>query len=322
MIDRVRKLLPDPLVRLLIAAIVLATVLPVTGSARDVVSLIASAAIFLLFLLNGLRLPRREVAAGLANVRLLLPLVLWVFGAMVLVGLGFARLLDNSLPPMVALGFLFLGCLPSTVQSAAAYTSIARGNVAASVVGAAVTNVLGVFLTAPLFTALAGSGSAGVDGTAFLKVAGLLLLPFAIGQLVQGWAGQWVREHRSLATWMDRSSIAIAVYVAFSGAVTAGLWSLLSLHDWGILAASTALFLVFGFGGAGWLGRAAGLDQATRITLLFGGGQKSIAMGAPLATVLFAPQAAGMILVPPLAYHLAQLVISAPIAARLARKAG
>ena len=44
---------------------------------------------------------------------------------------------------------------------------------------------------------------------------------------------------------------------------------------------------------------------------------KSIAMGAPLATVLFAPEAAGIVLLPILLYHLVQLVLAAPIAARL-----
>ena len=53
--------------------------------------------------------------------------------------------------------------------------------------------------------------------------------------------------------------------------------------------------------------------------MLFAGAQKSIAMGAPLATVLFAPAVAGIVLLPILIYHLAQLVIAAPLAARLSR---
>ena len=59
------------------------------------------------------------------------------------------------------------------------------------------------------------------------------------------------------------------------------------------------------------------LDRPSRVTMLFAGAQKSIAMGAPLATVLFAPEAAGIVLLPILLYHLVQLVLAAPIAARL-----
>ena len=40
-------------------------------------------------------------------------------------------------------------------------------------------------------------------------------------------------------------------------------------------------------------------------------------MGAPLATVLFPPAVAGVILLPTLVYHLAQLIVAAPLASRL-----
>jgi len=312
-------MVPDPLVRLLIVAIALATVLPVRGRAHDVAQVVSSTAVFLLFLLNGLRLPRHEVIAGLSNLRMLGPLLIWVFGAMTLAGLGLSHLASMALPVTLATGFLFLGALPSTVQSATAYSSLAGGNVAASVIAAAVTNILGVFVTAPLFTALAGGRAGGIDASGVVKVAMILLLPFALGQIAQGRFGHYVREHRQLATWMDRTSIAIAVYVAFSGAVVAGLWTIVSPGDWGLVVALDAAFLVLGFGGAWLLGGALRLDRPTRITMLYAGGQKSIAMGAPLAAVLFKPDVAGMILVPVLVYHLSQLVISAPLATRLNR---
>jgi sodium/bile acid cotransporter 7 len=60
-----------------------------------------------------------------------------------------------------------------------------------------------------------------------------------------------------------------------------------------------------------------GLRRGDRIALLFSGAQKSIAMGAPLAAVLFPPAVAGVLLLPVLVYHLLQLILSAPIAARL-----
>ena len=150
----------DPLVRLLLLAIVLASVVPVTAEWRPLAQGVSNGAVFLLFLLNGLRLPRADVIRGIGHVRFLAPLVLWCFGAMALAGWGLSMALDNWLPPLVALGFLYLGTLPSTVQSATAYTSLAGGNVANSVVAAALLNILGVFLTAPLFSALAGSEGA------------------------------------------------------------------------------------------------------------------------------------------------------------------
>jgi sodium/bile acid cotransporter 7 len=308
----------DPLVRLLVLAIVLASVLPVTSEWRPVAQGVSNGAVFLLFLLNGLRLPRADVIKGIGHVRFLAPLVLWCFGAIAFAGWGLSLALDGWLPPLVALGFLYLGTLPSTVQSATAYTSLAGGNVASSVVAAALLNILGVLVTAPLVSALAGSESAPLDLAALEKVALILLLPFVIGQLAQNRFGHLVREHRMAATWMDRTAIAIAVYVAFSGAVEEGLWSRVSPAEWGVLLGAVVVLLAFAFAGAWLLGGVLALGRGERIAFLFSGGQKSIAMGAPLAAVLFPAGTAGLVLLPVLVYHLLQLVISAPVASRLA----
>ncbi|WP_309623463.1 bile acid:sodium symporter family protein [Novosphingobium sp.] len=305
----------DPMVRLLLAAIALALVLPVAGAGRDTAQFVSNAAVFLLFFLNGVRLPRHEVVAGITNHRLLLPLTLWCFGVMALAGWALWQLGGGWMPPLLALGFLYLGCLPSTVQSATAYSSLAGGNVASAVVAAALLNLLGVFITAPLFAWLSVGGSS-FHSDGLVKVMLILLLPFVLGQAVQDQLAGWVKDNRRIVTWMDRASIAIAVYVAFSGAVEQQFWTRIDAAGWLWLAGATTLFLLFGHFGAWLLGGLVGLDRPNRITMLFAGAQKSIAMGAPLAAVLFPPQVAGVILLPILLYHLVQLVIAAPIAQR------
>jgi sodium/bile acid cotransporter 7 len=313
----------DPLVRLLLVAILLASLLPVAGEYRPLAQGVSNAAIVVLFLLNGLRLPRREVVQGLRHGRFIGALALWSFGGMALAGLALSKAGEGlMLPPTVALGFLFLGVLPSTVQSATAYSSLAGGNVAASVVAAAILNLLGVFLSAPLFSLLAGTEGVAFDIGALEKVILILLVPFVIGQLAQAKVGHLVREHRRLATWMDRTSIAIAVYVAFSGAVEQGLWERIGPFEWVSLLLLVGVFLAFGFVGAWLAGGSLGLARPDRVAFLFAGGQKSIALGAPLASLLFAPAVAGLLLLPVLTYHLLQLVLSAPLAARLNRLTG
>lgn len=312
----------DPLVRLLVLAIVLASSVPVTEAYRPQAQFVSNSAIFLLFLLNGLRLPRAEVLRGLRHGRFLIPLALWCFVAMALVGWALSKAgTAMLLPSQVAIGLLFLGVLPSTVQSATAYSSLAGGNVAVSVVAAAFLNILGVFLSAPLFSLLAGSEAAPFDLGALERVALILLLPFVLGQLAQGKVGHLVRDHRRLATWMDRTAIAIAVYVAFSGAVEHGLFERVGLSAWGALLLLVSVFMAVGFMGAWLLGGALRLRRDDRIAFLFAGGQKSIALGAPLASLLFPPAVAGLLLLPVLTYHLLQLVLSAPLAARLNRPA-
>jgi sodium/bile acid cotransporter 7 len=309
----------DLMVRLLVLAILLATVLPATGEARGIAQGVSNAAIFVLFLLNGLRLSRSDVLRGIGDWRFLLPLALWCFVAMAVAGKALELALAPVLPPLVALGFLYLGVLPSTVQSATAYSSLAGGNVANSVVAAALLNVAGVFISAPLFAALGGGGAAEMGIGGLTKVILILILPFAIGQALQVRLAPWVGDHRGLVTWMDRLSIAIAVYVAFSGAVEQGLFAVVRPLEWIVLFGAVVLMLAAAFAGSWALSGTIGLDRRDRIAFLFAGAHKSVAMGAPLAAVLFPPQVAGLVLLPLLIYHLLQLVASAPLASRLVR---
>jgi sodium/bile acid cotransporter 7 len=307
----------DPMVRLITVAILLATVLPVEGEARAVAQVVSNTAVFLLFLLYGLRLSRREVLAGLGNHRLLVPLVGFVFGGMTLAGLALWQIGGTFLPPLLAIGFLYLGVLPSTVQSATAYSSLAGGNVASSVVAAALINILGVFVSAPLFSLLAGSKGADFHGDQLVKVMTMLLLPFIVGQIAQGFTRRWVAGNKSLITLMDRSSIGIAVYVAFSGAVEQGVWGKVDATGWIAVFLGCAIAMVFGYGGAWLLGGALRLPRGDRIAMLFAGAQKSVAMGAPLATVIFPSTDAGIIILPLVVYHLVQMIVAAPMATRL-----
>jgi solute carrier family 10 (sodium/bile acid cotransporter), member 7 len=309
----------DPMVRLVLAATLLALLLPATGAVREVVQVVANAAVFVLFFGNGVRLPRHEVWAGMSNHRLLWPLTLWSFGAMTAAGWLVWQAGQGWMPPLLALGFLYLGCMPSTVQSATSFSSLAGGNVASSVVAAALLNLLGVFISAPLFSLLAGGEGAAFNSSVLIKIVGILLLPFILGQLAQQWLGGWAKDNRKLVTAMDRATIAIAVYVAFSGAVEQRFWTRVDLTGWLWLLGGTALLLAFAYLGAWLLGAALRLNRPNRIAMLFAGAQKSIAMGAPLATVMFTPAVAGVVLLPLLIYHLAQLVLAAPLATRLSR---
>ncbi|WP_033074540.1 bile acid:sodium symporter family protein [Sphingopyxis sp. MWB1] len=312
------RLFPDRFVPVLLATLVIASLLPVRGAGVPVAEALSTAAIILLFFLNGVRLPRDEVLHGIRNWKLQGGALLFCFGAMALLGLGAQAALAPLLPATLALGFLFLGILPSTVQSATAASSMAGGNVAASVVAAALLNLSGVIAAPLLFALLAGS-EGDISGGAALRIMLILLLPFILGQLAQRWLRPWVLAHRGLATLMDRSAIAIAVYVAFSAAVVAGIWDQLDTREIALVLAAVALLLALAFGGAWGLGGALRLARADRITLLFSGAQKSIAVGAPLAATLFPPATAGMVLVPILVYHMAQLILSAWIAPLLNR---
>jgi sodium/bile acid cotransporter 7 len=313
--------LTDPMIAVLVISTALALVLPAAGEARAVATDISNAGIFALFLVNGMRIRRAEIARGLANWRYFGPLILFVFGAMALAGMGFASAAGPVLPPLVALGFVYLGCLPSTVQSATSYTSLAQGNVGLAVVGAALINIAGVFISAPLF-ALLGGGAAGDIGTeAIIRIGLILVLPFVIGQIVQDRVIDRIARHRGRIAWLDRAVIGIAVYVAFSGAVEQGLATMFAAGDWAVLIALVLVMLALALVAAWGTASLLGLPRADRIAFLFAGSQKSVATGAPLAAILFPPASAGFVIAPLLLYHLAQLVLAAPLALRLAKDA-
>jgi len=317
-----RTLFADPMLRMLVGAILLAAFLPVSGPGRDIAQTVADIAIFILFLLNGMRIARKDMLAGFANWRFFLPLILWVFGAMAVFGLGSNYVAEPFLPPLIAIGFLYLGVLPSTVQSATSYSTLGGGNIALSVIAAALLNILGVFVSVPLFLAFGGSGEGAIGSGAIVKILMVLILPFAIGQLVQTRTTKFITRYKSKIVWMDRIVIAIAVYVAFSGAVTQGIWTKVGPMDWAAIVALVVAMLGLAHGGAWLAGRALSLQRPDRVSFLFAGAQKSAAIGVPLAAVLFPPSVAGFVVVPLLLYHLFQLLLAAPLSTRLARHPG
>ena len=313
------RLIPDKFILLLLATIGVATLFPAQGRGLAVVSIIANIAIFSLFFFHGLRLSHDAVWAGLKHWRLQLAVLAFGFGALPLLGLSVSALAPDLLSAELWLGVLFLCALPSTVQAAIAASSMAQGNVAASVIAAAVSNLSGVIMTPLIFAALAHVGGGGGDLSTIGRIAGLLLLPFALGQVARYWLAAWAERHRVWIGRLDRTTILITVYVAFSAAVVDGLWARLDGAEMLRLFAVVCVLLSLAMGGAWALGGALGLTREDRITLLFSGAQKSLATGAPMARILFPAAQAGMIVIPLMLYHQLQLTVSAWIAARLAR---
>lgn len=315
----IRLILADKFIWLLSGAVLLATLLPVQDSAKDIAGVLFDVGIFLVFLLHGIRLERHEIISGMKNFRLQGTIFFWIFGVMLLIGWSLSHLLRDILPMEVALGFLFVGVLPTTVQSSTSYCAIAKGNVAASIVASAFINMVGVFLSPILFGLLANASGVEITGETILRLGMILLLPFFLGQLFQRWWRPWVVRHKDLTGWIDRGAIALAVYISFSAAVLAGVWSRVSGDEFLWLGGALSAWLLLAFGGIWLLGGWLHFSRADRKTLLFSGAQKSIAIGAPLAGIIFAPETAGLVILPLIFYHLAQLFLSAPLAVHLAK---
>ncbi len=314
------RLIPDRFVLLLFCAVLLGWLLPVSGVGLPVAQNVSFVGIFALFFLHGLKLPREEVRRAAKGWRLQAAMLVFTFAVMPLAGLAVAKVAAIWLPPLLVAGLIYCAILPSTVQSAISYASLGKGNVAASVVGAAVSNIFGIVATPALFALLLGgvTGS-GIGGDVVLKIMTLLVLPFALGQVAQRWLGAWAAREKRLLSFFDRGVIVLAVYVAFSSAVSSGALAQIKGMDLVELLLAGSALLAFAFGAAWLTGRVMKLDKADRVSLLFAGAHKSLATGAPMAALLFPPEIAGVMILPAIFYHQLQLIASAPLAGWLAR---
>ncbi|ACI49912.1 conserved hypothetical protein [Gluconacetobacter diazotrophicus PA1 5] len=309
---------PDPFLLSLICTVLLATIVPCHGAAVPMFQDLAIAVIAVMFFLQGARLSRQAVLGGIVNWRLHLAILLCTFALFPLLGMGLHALFPHLLHQSVWLGILFLCCLPSTVQSSIAFTSIARGNVPAAVCAATTSNIAGIFIT-PVLTGLvlerqgAASGHGGV-----LAIMMQLLLPFVLGQVLQPWLGAWAHRNKRLLSMTDRGSILIVVYTAFSEAVVQGLWHKLPLSQIGLVMVVDGVLLAAVLLATTMGSRVLGFPREDEIAIVFCGSKKTLASGVPMANVLFAPATVGLVVLPLMIYHQIQLFVCAVLARRYA----
>lgn len=318
------RFLPDRFTLMLIFTVALASLLPAQGQGVEIFSGITNLAVALLFFLHGARLSRDAIVAGVTHWRLHLTIFSATFVMFPLLGLALRPLLEPLVTTELYLGVLFLCCLPATVQSAIAFTSMARGNVPAAVCSASASSLLGIFVT-PLLVGLvlaSAASSAPISFDAVGKIMLQLLLPFVLGQVLRPWLGAWVHRRKALLKWVDQGSILLVVYTAFSEAVNEGLWHTTPIPALLALLLACALLLALALAGSELLGRLLGFRIEDRITLLFCGSKKSLASGIPMAQVIFAGQAVGAIVLPLMLFHQLQLMVCAVLATRYARRAG
>ena len=314
----IRALFVDPFLLLLVGMVALASVFPASGIGAELVGHASTAAIVLLFFLHGARLPHAAVRDGLLKWRLHGAVLLSTYLLFPLIGVALVR--SGVASQTMAAGILFLTLVPSTVQSSIAFTSIAGGEVAAAVVSAAFSNLVGILMT-PILVALLLSGSgAAMSADAVLSILLELLLPFVAGHLLHKRLGDFLKRHRALTLAVDRGSILLIVYAAFSHAVVMHLWDQVSALDLARLLVLSLLILGVVLAITWQVGEWLGFPLRDRIVLLFCGSKKSLASGVPMAGVLFSPAALGLAILPLMLFHQVQLIACAIIARRLAAR--
>jgi sodium/bile acid cotransporter 7 len=314
------KLKIDGYILALFGMVVLASILPVRGEAATIVGWVVKIAIALLFFLHGAKLSREAVVAGITHWRLHLLILAFTFVMFPVLGLIASKL--GILSSTLAAGMLFLCCLPSTVQSSIAFTSIARGNVAAAVCAASASNLFGIFITPVLVGLLMHTQGGAAGGWKSVQdIIIQLLLPFVVGQLARPLISKWVEKHKALVGYVDRGSILLVVYAAFSEAVVGGIWHKVSVLEMVVLLVACCVLLAVVLAATTYGSRALGFSKEDEITIMFCGSKKSLATGVPMAGILFPGPTAGIIVLPLMIFHQIQLMACSVIAQHYAQRA-
>src|SRR5580765_4454521 len=137
--NKLSRLFPDSFTLAILVVVVLSLVLPCGGESARWVAIGSEIAIALLFFLQGARLSRPAVLAGILHWRLHLIIFAATFVAFPLLGLALSPLSGTVLTPPLYVGLVFLCTLPSSVQASVVFTSIAGGNVPAALCSASIS---------------------------------------------------------------------------------------------------------------------------------------------------------------------------------------
>ncbi|WP_322999063.1 bile acid:sodium symporter family protein [Castellaniella sp.] len=318
------RLLFDRFTLTLVAVVAAATLLPAHGQGAVFFKHLTSAAIALLFFMHGAKLSRQAIVAGVMHWRLHIVVFVWTFVIFPILGWALRPVLVPLLGMPLYIGVLYLCVLPGTVQSAIAFTSIARGNIPAAVCAASASSILGIVITPLLLQLLLAADTSALGSGSLLHSIGRIsleiLLPFVLGHLARPWLGRWMDGHRRLVRNVDQSSILLVVYTAFSESVIGGLWHQVDTVSLVLLVVVCAVLLAFVLCLNTWSTRRMGFRREDEITIVFCGSKKSLATGVPMAGVLFSAGAIGPVLLPLMIFHQIQLMVCAVLAQRYLRQ--
>ena len=283
---------------------------------------VSKAGIMVIFLLQGLSLRTRELTAGITKGRLHLFIQGWIFlGAPVVLAPGYLILISIGQPDLAS-GLLFLALLPTTISSAIVFSSSAGGNTAVSIFTTTLSNLIGVFwvpLACVFLFSASGQATSDLIPPLLLTIARLILLPLVLGQvlrLVVAKRAVFIRlvpHFRSV----NNTIILFIVFGAFCQSVLDDAWRGVQPATMALLF-GVVLFALLVIHGAVWKSSAwVAANRADRISALFCASQKTLATGVPMAVAIFgsnglqSPIQPGLILLPLMVYHPAQLFVAA-----------
>jgi solute carrier family 10 (sodium/bile acid cotransporter), member 7 len=309
----------------LLGAVGLAFLFPSAGAKGGwlLPDLVNNIGVALILFVQGLAMAVERMKTGAGNCRLHLivqgftflvfPVVGWVFQEV-------TRTVWPGEPGALRDGFLYLCVLPSTVSTSVVLTSVARGNTPGAIFNAGLSNILGVMLTPFLVRFLMqASGQVASFGPLLLKITLLTLVPFIVGMACRVVLRQWADQNRRWLNLLSNGVILFIVYTAFCDSVEGRVWEKYGISlTIEVLGAVLVLFTTVSVLVVG-VSSAVHLSREDFIAALFCSVKKTLAMGVPLAQLIFGAHAnLGLILLPIMFYHPFQLFVCGLLANRFA----
>lgn len=315
--------LPDGFILAMLAAVGFAALDPTLGSSQGPLHLgsVTTVGIAGVFFLHGAGLSIENLRAGAGNWRLHLFVQFATYLVFPLIGMLVVWLGHNRLSQPLLDGFFYLCVLPSTVASSVALTAVACGNVAAAVFNATLSSLIGMLFTPLLVNLWLHATGTGLSlQQQLLGVSEQLLLPFVIGLISHHWLDLWIARYKSQIGLFDRCVIVLIVYSAFCDATQAGLWRNYGIDTLAETVALSIALLALMLTGTRLIARRLGFPLQNEVVAVFCGSKKSLAVGVPMAKLLFSAGTLGYIVLPIMFYHQIQLFVCSLLARRYARR--
>lgn len=272
-------------------------------------------AVSIIFICSGMLLRTSEVRTALSawkatawgsfSILLLTPLI------------GTALALQTPLAPEFQLGLALFCCVPTTLSSGIALTIQAGGNMALALLLTVLTNTLGVF-TVPfvLEQLLEATGKVELSGGELLLDLCLsILLPLALGRLLQRFLGEWIGRHRAGITMASNLALVSIPWMKFSQ--SAERLSQLLASSLVLVVLSGVLIHLLYLALNDGASRLLRLPLEARKAVVILASQKTLPVAMTVLAFLPVPaETKGLIAIPCITSHLTQIFLDAFLATR------
>ncbi len=277
----------------------------------------ADATIVLIFFLSGIALDAGQVRKGITDYPGTILALVLIFGIAPVLAMAFALL---PLATGIVLGLYLVAVMPSTLSSGVVMTGAAGGNMAHALLITIIANALAV-VTIPVSLDLLAGARDDIRVVAFdqlavmLKIAGFVLLPLLCGIALRNRFNWLCRFLLPYTGTINQIAILIVVWMA----MCSGRAVIIAESD----TLGTVIVTVFFFhlvlvGTALLATRMAGMNKGRRESVIFMGGQKTLALSVVLQLSLFPEYAIALVVC--VIHHIVHLIMDAFLVGYLREK--